>query len=67
MPTGGRAKSIRYKGYIDNQWVLMEFDEKKDILVHRFDAKTGKGEHVFKLVVTDDRGNQAVFQEVFKR
>ena len=67
MPTGGRAKSIRYKGYIDNQWVLMEFDEKKDILVHRFDAKTGKGEHVFKLVVTDDRGNEAVFQEVFRR
>lgn len=67
MPTGGRAKSIRYKGYIDNKWVLLEFDEKKNVLTHYFDSRTGKGEHVFKLVVTDDRGNETVFQEVFKR
>jgi len=67
MPTGGKAKGLRFKGYIDGRWVLMEYDEKKDLLTHRFDSRTIKGEHVFKLVVKDDRGNEAVFQELFRR
>lgn len=67
MPTSGKAKGLRYKGYIDGRWVLMEYDEKNDLLIHRFDDQTIKGEHVFKLVVKDDRGNETVFQELFKR
>lgn len=67
MPTGGKAKAIKYKGYIDNKWVLMTFDEKNKKLVHSFDSRTGKGEHVFKLVVTDDRGNETIFQDTFVR
>jgi len=67
MPVGGKAKGIKYKGYIDNRWVLMEFDEKNDKIFHKFDDKTSKGEHVFKLVVKDDRGNETVFQELFRK
>ena len=67
MPTGGKAKGLSYKGYIDGEWVLMEYDEKKDRLNHYFDSRTGKGEHVFKLVVKDDRGNETVFQDLFIR
>jgi len=67
MPVGGRAKGIKYNGYIDNRWVLMEFDEKNDKITHKFDAKTSKGEHVFKFVVKDDRGNETVFQELFRK
>ena len=67
MPIGGKAKGLKYKGYIDDRWVLMEFDAKRDLLVHRFDNSIPKGEHVFKLIVTDDRGNEAVFQNLFRR
>ncbi len=67
MPIGGKAKAVKYKGYIDNKWVLMTLDEKNSRLVHSFDSRTGKGEHVFKLVLTDDRGNETIFQETFVR
>ena len=67
MPIGGKAKAIKYKGYIDNKWVLMTLDEKNNKLIHSFDSRTGKGEHVVKIVVTDDRGNEAIFQETFVR
>lgn len=65
VKTGGNAKGLRYAATVDGQWILMEFDAKKDLLIHRFDGKLAKGEHQLKLSVTDDRGNEAVFERSF--
>jgi len=67
FPTAGKAKSPTYKATVDDHWILMEFDGKKDLLTHRFDERIGPGEHHLKLVVTDDRGNRRVFERTFLR
>lgn len=63
----GTAEGLRYRGTIDGQWVLFEFDKKNNRLKHTFDARTGPGEHVLRLVVSDDRGNERVFEKTFLR
>lgn len=47
-----------FNGYIDNEWVLMEFDKKKSKLWYEFDAKRlTRGKHKLKVVITDNVGN----------
>jgi len=46
-----------FNGYIDGNWVLMEFDTKTATLWHSFDDRTAAGQHQFKLVVEDMKGN----------
>ncbi len=63
----GLASGLRYRATVDNKWILMEYDSKNDKLTHVFDEKIGPGEHQLKLIVTDDRGNQALFERTFQR
>ncbi len=67
IPTMGQAKNLRYKATIDGQWILMEYDLKNNLLVYRFDGSEAPGKHTFRLEVTDDRGNTAVFEKEFTR
>jgi len=60
---GGYAKPISFDGYIDGEWVLFEYDEKKNKIIHRFDNKLSKGGHHFKLIVKDDRDNFNIFEK----
>lgn len=48
-----------YRGTIDGQWVLMEFDNKEKTLCYTFDDKITKTleEHELLVVVTDKKGN----------
>jgi hypothetical protein len=65
--TSGQADGMTYRGTIDGQWVLFEYDAKRNRLTHVFDSRTKPGEHTLKLTVTDDRGNVAVFEKAFVR
>ncbi len=56
-----------YNGFIDNQWVLLEFDPRYGTLKHTFDEQTGFGKHVFKLIVTDMKDNTKTYQTTFYR
>lgn len=56
-----------YNAFIDDQWVLMEFDSRNGRLWHTFDEKTGFGKHNFKLVVTDNKENTKTYQITFYR
>jgi hypothetical protein len=60
---GGYAKPISFNGYIDDKWVLFEYDEKKNKITHRFDKTLSKGKHHFKLIVKDDRKNENIFEK----
>lgn len=53
--------------YIDNQWVLAEFDVRNGRLWHTFDEKTGFGKHLLKLVVTDMKDNEKTYDITFYR
>ena len=56
-----------YEGYIDNHWVLIEYDLKKDLLVYRFDRERlerGKN-HELELYIIDNKDNIAYYYTDF--
>lgn len=55
-----------YKGYVDGQWVLFEYDAKNALISYTFDEKCGPGEHELKLIVTDGKNNISTFTTTFK-
>ncbi len=57
-----------YEAYIDNEWILMEYDVKKKKLSYDFsDKKLVGSKHIFKLVVSDNVGNTNTYTSTFYR
>lgn len=56
-----------FNGYINDEWVLMEYEQRNRTLWHTFDKKAGSGKHSFKLVVTDMKDNTKTYQVNFSR
>lgn len=56
-----------YHGYLNGEWVLMEYDPKTRSLRHNFQAGLGKGRHRFRLEVKDGKENVSVFEAEFVR
>jgi len=56
-----------FNGYIDDKWVLMEYDSKNRHLWHRFDKDLAKGSHKFRLVLKDWKDNERVYETSFVR
>ncbi len=65
--TNGSADGLSYRGTVDGNWVLFEYDRKRDRITHTFDGHIAAGEHRLHLSVRDDRGNEAVFDRKFVR
>ncbi len=65
--TTGKAEDMKYSATVDGKWILMEYDAKNDLLIHRFDKSIGPGKHVLKLAVSDNRGNEKVLERSFTR
>ena len=55
----------RYDGYIDDEWVLFEYDVKTHTITYKMDKERIKQNknHKFKLVVTDMCGNSETFEK----
>lgn len=56
-----------FNAYVDGQWILIEFNPKKDMIYYTFDEHVGPGKHHLKLVVDDNVGNTTVYQVDFTR
>ncbi|WP_225872336.1 M23 family metallopeptidase [Pedobacter frigidisoli] len=56
-----------FNGYLDGQWVLMEFDTKTATLWHSFDERTGAGKHILELVVNDMKENTRHYKVSFSK
>lgn len=54
-----------FRGTIDGQWVLMEFDSKTSVVSYTFDDTIKAGKHHFQLVVTDSKMNSTTFNATF--
>lgn len=63
----GHARKLQFRATVDGKWILMEYDLKNSLLIHRFDGRIEAGEHLLRLEVWDDRGNKAVLEEKFTR
>ena len=51
-----------FNGYIDGNWVLMEFDQKTATLSHSFDSSTTPGKHKLELTVVDMKDNSKTLE-----
>lgn len=59
-----------YAGYIDNSWVLFEYDPKNDLLYYRFDPvrfRNSDQSHELELYIDDNAGNPAIYHTTFYR
>lgn len=56
-----------FDGYIDGEWVLMEYDPKNKHLWHTFQSSLSKGKHQFRLVVKDWKDNERIYVADFTR
>jgi hypothetical protein len=56
-----------YEGYIDNEWVLFEYDAKNDIVFYRFDPErlTKGKDHELELYIIDNKDNIAYYYAEF--
>ena len=52
----------QYRGTLNGEWILMEYESKKRLLFYQFDDKLLKGKNEFKLVVSDLLGNETVYE-----
>jgi len=57
-----------FNAFIDDEWVLMEYNHKKGVLTYDFsDKKLVGSQHIFKLVVSDNVGNTNDISLTFHR
>jgi len=57
-----------YRGEIDGEWILMEYNVKKGMLVYEFNDKTfTTAKHHLKVIVTDNVGNTNTLNATFFR
>ena len=43
--TARNIDAFSYKATVDGSWILMEYDSKNDLLIHRFDGSIPRGRH----------------------
>ncbi len=67
MITDNLSGVYKYNLFIDNKWVLGEYDAKSDIITYNFDEDTPKGPLNFKLEASDRVGNSSVLEYTLKR
>ncbi len=54
-----------FNAYIDDEWVLMDYDQKYALLSYQFDEKCTSGKHVFRLIVVDQKNNTSQYFATF--
>jgi len=56
-----------YKGLIDNNWVLFEYDPKNELILYSFDHQRLQPgmEHELELTIKDAVGNQKIYKTTF--
>jgi len=57
----------KYHATLNGDWVLMEFDAKKSLLIYNIDERLLKGSNQFRIEVSDQRSNTSVFEKVLVR
>lgn len=56
-----------FDGYIDGNWILLEYDSKNRHIWHQFDPSLSKGTHNLKIIVKDWKENEKIYESTFIR
>lgn len=51
-----------YDGYLNEKWILMDYDAKNNLLLYEFDDRLNKGINHFRLKVVDNCGNETEYK-----
>lgn len=51
-----------YEASLNDKWILMEYDPKKELLIYNFDQMLQKGKNEFKLIVSDMLDNVSEYK-----
>lgn len=54
-----------YRGEVNGQWVLVEWDPKNRLMLYRFDSIVQPGKNQFTLFLADEKGNKSSFSTTF--
>lgn len=57
----------KYAMYINDVWVLADYDAKNKLLMYQIDHRLKSGSNILKVVVTDMVGNESVYTAVIQR
>jgi len=63
VKVGKGGEGLSYKGYIDDQWILMTYNGKNETVTYKVDDRLQAGQHTFKLIVRDALGNSTTYQK----
>ncbi len=56
-----------YDGYINDQWVLFEYNSKNGRITYQFDERCPKGQNTVRIVARDGVGNVKEYSYTFRR
>ena len=56
-----------YNGYLNGDWVLFEYDAKRNLITYDFDEHCPPGKHNLKVVVTDKSNNTTIKELSFTK
>ncbi|MBN2236544.1 MAG: M23 family metallopeptidase [Bacteroidales bacterium] len=56
-----------YKGFLNNKWVLFEYDAKNDLLFYEIEKEKLQKENQLRLEITDEVGNKNVWERTFRQ
>lgn len=56
-----------YRGTLNGKWILMDYDEKNNLLAYAFDEMMKPGKNLFVLTVTDAVGNSSRYEAALIR
>jgi len=56
-----------YRGEVNGQWALVEWDPKNKLMVYKFDQTTETGKNTFKLYLEDEKGNSTTYSTSFSK
>ena len=57
----------KYDMYINDEWVLADYDAKNKLLIYQIDDRIKKGHNKLEVIVTDMIGNQCVYSTILQR
>jgi len=55
----------KYKGEVNGQWALVEWDPKNRLMTYRFDQMAQPGKNTFSLTLEDEKGNKTTYSTTF--
>ncbi len=56
-----------YRGEVNGQWVLVEWDPKTRLMIYRFDSVAQPGKNKFTLFLADEKGNKSLYSTTFTK